>query len=102
MGLFKKLFSGEPSKKVVYPVVSNGMKGIFMKGIGMYWAHGCKPLVEEALKNGKGIQNFLVEAPSKDQAFVVYDPNQTNPEAIREAIIAAGYGVKRVETADPR
>jgi copper chaperone CopZ len=56
--------------------------------------------VEEALKNVDGVQEFKVEAPPRDHAFVIYDPTRTNPEKIREAIIETGYDVKNVvETA---
>jgi hypothetical protein len=36
MGLFKKWFGQETLKREVYPEVPEGMKGVFMKGIGMH------------------------------------------------------------------
>jgi hypothetical protein len=36
MGLFGKLFGQKEQKTDVYPEVPEGMKGVFMKGIGMH------------------------------------------------------------------
>jgi copper chaperone CopZ len=52
--------------------------------------------VEEALKNLGGVQDFIVEIPPKDQAFVVFDPKKTSPASIQDAIVEAGYDVKEV------
>lgn len=94
MNLFRKLFKSK--KEVSYPDVSEGMKGILLKGIGMHWAYGCKPLVEEALSQVDGIQSYAVIAPPQDQAFVVFNPEKTDVNRIKQAITESGYGVKRV------
>lgn len=36
MGLFSKWFGPKERKMEVYPDVPEGMKGVFMKGIGMH------------------------------------------------------------------
>jgi hypothetical protein len=36
MGLFSKLFGQRQPRQIVYPDVPEGMKGVFMKGIGMH------------------------------------------------------------------
>lgn len=36
MGLFKKWFGLSKSEAEIYPNVSEGMNGVFMKGIGMH------------------------------------------------------------------
>jgi hypothetical protein len=36
MGFFGKLFAQKEKKKDIYPDVPDGMKGVFMKGIGMH------------------------------------------------------------------
>ena len=100
MRLFKRLFKQGESKAEVYPIVPEGMKGVFMQGIGMHWAHKCKPLVEEALKNVEGVRNFTVEAPPKDQAFIVFDPKIVGFGMIKNAIIEAGYDVKNMMDLD--
>lgn len=96
MGLFSKLFS---QKEVIYPEVGEGMSGVFMQGIGMHWASGCKPLVEAALKNVDGVETFIVETPPKDHAYVIFDPKRTNIDSIKKAIIETGYDVQNVELA---
>lgn len=53
--------------------------------------------MEGALKEAEGVQNYVVEAPPQDQAFVVFDPKQTSPDKIKEAIIQAGYDVGEIE-----
>jgi copper chaperone CopZ len=52
--------------------------------------------VEEALKHLDGVQDFKVEAPPKDHAFVIFDPATTNPDKIKEAIIDIGYDVENI------
>jgi copper chaperone CopZ len=44
-----------------------------------------------------GINDFVVEAPSKDQAFVVFDPDKLSIDQIKEAITEAGYDVEEIE-----
>ena len=68
-----------------------------MKKIGMHRISGCKPLVEGALKELDGVQDFVVEVQPKDQAFVVFDPEITSTDKIKEAIIEAGYDVGEIE-----
>ena len=100
MRLFKRLFQRGASKADVYPIVPEGMKGVFMKGIGMHWAHRCKPLVEGALKDVEGVQDFKVEAPPKDQAFIIFDPKLVSLDMIQNVIIEAGYDVKNMVKLD--
>ncbi len=100
MRLFKRLFKQGKSKPEVYPIVPEGMKGVFMKGIGMHWAQRCKPLVEGALKDVKGVQDFTVEAPPKDQAFIVFDPTRVSIDMIQNVIIETGYDVKNMVELD--
>jgi copper chaperone CopZ len=96
VSFFQRIFGQRESKKEAYPVVPEGMKGVMMKGIGMHCTYRCKPRVESALKDVDGIEDYKVDIPPKDQAFVIYDPTRTNPDIIREAIIESGYDVKDV------
>jgi copper chaperone CopZ len=48
----------------------------------------------------EGVQEFKVEIPPKDQAFIIYDPLRTSEDALTNAIIDAGYDVKEVVKLD--
>jgi copper chaperone CopZ len=44
----------------------------------------------------EGIQDFKVEAPPKDQAFIVFDPQRIDLDKIQKAITDTGYDVKNI------
>ena len=97
MGFLKKFFGLEEPEPVVYPDIPENMQGVLMKKIGMHCASGCKTLVEGALKEAEGVQDFVVEAPPQDLAFVVFDPDKTNTDKLKDAIIGSGYNVREME-----
>lgn len=44
----------------------------------------------------QGVNRFKVEIPPQDHAWVIYDPNRTNVEELKTALVSAGYGVMNV------
>ncbi|MDC3418135.1 hypothetical protein [Aquibacillus salsiterrae] len=44
-----------------------------------------------------GVIEFKVEAPPKDQAYVIFNPEKTNIDELTDAIKESGYGVKKIE-----
>ncbi|MDC3412692.1 hypothetical protein NC797_04815 [Aquibacillus sp. 3ASR75-11] len=44
-----------------------------------------------------GVKEFKVEVPPKDQAFVIFDPANTDVEILKQAIKESGYKVKTIE-----
>ena len=51
---------------------------------------GCVANVEKALKGVRGVNSAKVDL-SAGQASVEYDPAQTNPKAMAEAVQKAGF-----------
>jgi copper chaperone CopZ len=56
----------------------------------------CEPKVEAAVEKLSGIHTVKASAVQKN-TVVQFEPNQTNIEAIREAINSTGYTVQDVK-----
>lgn len=59
---------------------------------GMTCDH-CVKTVSEALKGISGVSKAKVNL-KKNEAEVIYDPNQVSESKLKEAVVGAGYGVK--------
>jgi P-type Cu+ transporter len=62
--------------------------------IGGMTCSGCSSAVEKAIARLDGVQSVNVNLPA-EKAFVEYDPAQTAPDQIAEAVENAGYEVTR-------
>lgn len=60
----------------------------------------CKTTIERELAFAKGVKKSELDVPSK-VVTVIYNPNKTTPEKIRQAISMAGYDADDVP-ADPK
>lgn len=54
---------------------------------------GCVPHVEATLAAVEGVAAWEV-VYERAEAVVRYDPERTTPEAIRQAVVSAGYGAE--------
>ncbi|MCL2142590.1 MAG: heavy-metal-associated domain-containing protein [Methanimicrococcus sp.] len=52
----------------------------------------CQKRVQKAIENVKGVSHVVVDLAGA-QATVDYDPAETTVEAIKKAVVDAGYGV---------
>lgn len=57
---------------------------------------GCTATVENALAEAEGVAAWEVSY-ELSEAVVSYDPAQTTPEAVREAVASTGYGAQLAE-----
>jgi len=70
----------------------NGGEKALLEIEGMHCS-ACAQSVEKALAGVEGVRTASVSLPS-ERASVRYDPRRADPEALREAVVRAGYGVR--------
>ena len=67
------------------------MTQIKFKVTGMTCGH-CQKRVQKAIENVAGVSYVVVDLAGA-QASVDYDPSKTTVEAIKKAVVDAGYGI---------
>lgn len=76
---------------------SPGDRRVVLSKLGTYCG-SCRQAIAAALSGVDGVSGFSIDI-QRDEALVSYNAKRTRPEAIKQAIISAGYkvgGVRRL------
>ncbi len=99
--LKKTIVSGIAAISILFIIPANAQEGTAeLKVKTSAVCEMCKETIEKELAFEKGVKRSTLDVPSKI-VTVVYNPNKTTPEKIRQAISKAGYDADDIK-ANPK